>query len=83
LFKAEQKSEKAPGYRGEILLGGVTYELAGWVKEGKNGKFFSLSGKPKEAHQPVKQAPQGGSITDMSDDIPFGPIGRGAESYII
>ena len=48
MFKAEQKSEKAPGYRGDIMLNGVVYEIAAWVKEGKNGKFFSLSGKPKE-----------------------------------
>lgn len=47
MFKAEQKSEKAPGYRGDIMLGGVVWEIAAWVKEGKNGKFFSLSGKQK------------------------------------
>jgi len=68
LFKNDQKgNEKAPGYRGEILLGGVLYELAGWVKEGNTGKFFSLAGKPKEA----KQAKPQGSIADMDSDIPF------------
>lgn len=68
LFKAEQKSEKAPGYRGDIMLGGVVYEIAAWVKEGQKGKFFSLSGKPKEARQEQKPS---GNITDMEDDIPF------------
>ena len=67
LFKSEPKSENSPSYRGEILLGGVLYELAGWVKEGKTGKFFSLAGKPKEA----KQAKPQGSVADMPDDIPF------------
>jgi hypothetical protein len=73
LFKAEQKSEKAPGYRGEILLGGVLYELAGWIKEGKSGKFFSLSGKPKgETYKNgLRQEAPKDSIADMADDIPF------------
>lgn len=71
LFKADQKgNEKAPGYRGDIMLGGVVYEIAGWVKEGKNGKFFSLNGKPKVA--PSGVFPPTGSIADMADDIiPF------------
>jgi hypothetical protein len=72
LFKAEQKSEKAPGYRGEILLGGVLYELAGWIKEGKSGKFFSLSGKPKMERLPSGRPAQDlSNIADMADDIPF------------
>lgn len=69
LFKAEQKSEKAPGYRGEILLGGVTYELAAWVKEGKSGKFFSLSAKPKEERREFPKA--GPDVGDMGSDVPF------------
>ena len=72
LFKAEQKSEKAPGYRGDIMLGGVVYEIAAWVKEGKNGKFFSLSAKSKEERrQEPKATSSSVGISDMSDDIPF------------
>lgn len=74
MFKAEQKSEKAPGYRGDIMLGGVVYEISAWVKEGKNGKFFSLSGKPKgqvPVQSPSGPFPTTGSIADMADDIPF------------
>lgn len=65
LFKAEQKSDKAPGYRGDIMLDGVVYELAAWVKEGKNGKFFSLSGQPKTQD---KRAP---AKEEDDDTLPF------------
>jgi hypothetical protein len=73
LFKAEQKSEKAPGYRGDIMLGGVVYEIAAWVKEGKNGKFFSLSGKPKENVNRSQgyKSQAGDEKEELSDDIPF------------
>ncbi len=67
LFKNDQKgNEKAPGYRGEILTpDGELLEIAAWVKEGKKGKFFSLSVKPKQARpqEPRKAEPQ--------DDCPF------------
>jgi hypothetical protein len=74
LFKAEQKSEKAPGYRGDIMLGGVVYEIAAWVKEGKNGKFFSLSGKQKENVNRSQgyKSQAGDEKEELSDDsIPF------------
>ncbi len=51
LFKNDTKgNDKAPGYRGTILTpGGELLEIAAWVKEGKKGKFFSLSVKePRE-----------------------------------
>jgi hypothetical protein len=75
LFKNDQKgNEKAPGYRGEILLGGVLYELAGWLKEGKNGKFFSISGKPKENvnHSQGYKSQVGDEKEEIDDSgIPF------------
>lgn len=49
LFRNENRSsDKAPNARGEILIGGVLYELASWTKEGRKGKFQSLTAKPKE-----------------------------------
>lgn len=45
LFKAREKwSEKSPDYRGQITVDGVTYQLAGWVKETRDGKkYLSLA----------------------------------------
>lgn len=52
IFKNEKAtSDKAPGYTGYILINGAEYDLSAWLKEGKRGKFFSLSVKPKQALQ--------------------------------
>lgn len=48
LFKNELKDkENQPDYRGDCLLNGKVMEIAAWIKEGKKGKFMSLSIKPK------------------------------------
>lgn len=50
LFKNDNRtSDNHPNARGEALIGGVLYEIAAWTKEGRKGKFQSLSFKPKEA----------------------------------
>jgi len=50
LFRAkERKSDKHPEYSGSVNIEGVEYWLDGWIKDGKSGKFFSLSVKPKDA----------------------------------
>lgn len=45
LFKNTYKKEgdKTPDYRGTALFNGKKIKVAAWIKEGKNGKFFSLS----------------------------------------
>lgn len=47
----DRKSDKHPEYSGSVNVEGVDYWLSGWVKEGKSGKFFSLSLKPKDAEK--------------------------------
>lgn len=50
LFRNEKREkESQPNARGEALIGGVVYEIGAWTKEGKKGKFQSLSFKPKQA----------------------------------
>jgi len=41
LFKNNKTTNNAPEYTGEIMVNGKNMRLAAWVKEGKNGKFFS------------------------------------------
>lgn len=44
LFKNDKGDNPSrPDYRGDITIGGVKYALAAWIKEGKNGKYMSLS----------------------------------------
>jgi hypothetical protein len=44
LFKNSRKQEgsKPPDYRGELVIDGALFEVAGWVREGKRGKFLAL-----------------------------------------
>lgn len=62
LFKNHKKEGKQPDYRGNIMLGGIVYELAGWVKNSGKGPFLSISGKvegERKASKPDR------------DEIPF------------
>ena len=65
LFRNDQKgNQRAPRYRGELMINGTPYELAAWIKEGKRGTFFSLSAQ-------VKDKRDAGSITARISDVPF------------
>jgi hypothetical protein len=61
-----KQSDKHPDYSGTINIDGKDYWLSGWLKEGKNGKFFSLAVKEKE----TKKAPPKDDVMG-DDDIPF------------
>lgn len=78
LFKNDRKdSDKHPDYQGNINCNGTEFWLSAWIKEGKKGKFMSLSIKPKdEKVAQAKGASGSGSARlsdDMNDDIPFAP----------
>lgn len=68
LFKNDYKeSDSHPDYKGKINVEGKEFELAAWVKEGKKGKFMSLSvSLPYDNGEPQDQPP-----VDDSDDLPF------------
>lgn len=65
----ERKTDKHPEYTGKINVEGRDYWLSGWVREGKDGKFFSLSVKPKD-EQKAEQKPAS-SFDDLDASIPF------------
>lgn len=44
LFKNTKKtSDKHPDWNGTAMIDGKEYKLSTWIKEGKKGKFFSIS----------------------------------------
>ena len=52
LFKNDKKEDaKHPDYKGDAMINGESMWLSAWIKEGKNGKFMSLSFKPKQANE--------------------------------
>jgi hypothetical protein len=64
LFKNTKGANNAPQYTGEIMVNGKKMRLAAWVKEGKNGKFFSgKMSEPLVKREEVDEQPSG--------DLPF------------
>ena len=70
-FKNDKKgNEKAPVYKGKINIEGKEYPLAGWVKEGKNGKFLALKvEKPYKKEEQVQKHNQ--VVNNVADSLPF------------
>jgi hypothetical protein len=75
LFKNNRKEKEThPDYAGSIMINGKEHYLNAWLKEGKNGKFFSGSvGKekvPKDNFKP-KGADEMPKNTIEDDSVPF------------
>lgn len=77
LFQNDKGDNPArPDYRGDFMLDGQMYEMAGWKKQGQKGPYLSLAIKPKEQREtPAGGTPPsgGGGYGDLDDSIPFGP----------
>jgi hypothetical protein len=74
LFRNDKEKENQPDYRGDAKIGGEEYKIAGWIREGKRGKFLSLqieSKLPVKVNAPKQVKQQGGVFDDLKDDVPF------------
>lgn len=74
LFKNDKGDNPArPDYRGDVTVGGVTYELSAWIKESNGGKkFMSLSAKPKDSRSQQRGTPARQSRrSEFDEDPPF------------
>ena len=69
LFKNDRKKQaNHPDYTGNCEIDGIEMWMSAWIKEGKKGKFMSLSFKPKEENGDRRSQ---GRSRDDDEDIPF------------
>ena len=68
-----KKTDSQPGYTGKLTFNGVEYQLAGFLKENENGKYFSLSVTQKiEGDNRQEEQSYQAPVRDSDDDsIPF------------
>lgn len=59
-----KEKDSHPDYNGSALIEGVEYWISGWVKDGDDGKWLSLSFKPKDQQAQPKPA-------EKEDDLPW------------
>jgi hypothetical protein len=79
LFKnTRREKDTHPEYNGTINVEGHDYWISAWVKEGKSGKFFSLSVKRKdgtaarpEAQEVLQAVKQRFPDAQLDDEVPF------------
>ena len=70
LFRNHDKeTDKHPDYKGSLTIGGNEFWLSAWLKDGKRGKFLSLSVRPKDASAAAK--PKSTFDDDINDNIGF------------
>lgn len=69
LFKNDRKeSENQPDYKGKLNVNGTDMWISAWIKEGKSGKFMSLSVSEMNANGSKKPEKQ---LAGLDDDVPF------------
>ena len=70
----DKKNDRAPDYSGKLDVEGHEYRLAGWIKQGKKGKFLSLKiSEPQQPNTVQSGATQRAEYDDspLDDKIPF------------
>ena len=70
IFKNDKKtSANQPDYKGKVNVNGKEMEVALWVKQGKNGSFFSAAfSEPYVAPEKMEKVPVS---NDIDDGLPF------------
>lgn len=75
LFKNDKKeTDNHPDYKGSLNVVGIDYWISAWIKQGRSGKYMSLSVKPKDA--PRTERPSGDdrrkqAAKGWDEDIPL------------
>lgn len=72
LFINDKKgNEKAPDLKGKANINGIEKDMAVWIREGKNGKFYSGKiSEPRSKDSTVFDS-KPKTVFDNSTDLPF------------
>lgn len=62
----KREKETHPHYQGKATINGTEFYVSSWVKEGKTGKYLSLSFKPVQ-EQPVQSEKTSYGNKDFDD----------------
>lgn len=72
LFRNDKKEKDThPNATGTAMIDGVVYYISAWTKEGKSGRFQSLSFKRKDETQSKTKSAPSQSTDEFNDDVPF------------
>lgn len=73
ISKNERKEEdRHPDMKGQAMVDGRAYWIAGWLKENERGKWYSLSFTPKDDQPKADKPKSAPGKPDLDDDsIPF------------
>ncbi len=71
LFKNDKKgNQKAPDYKGKVNIEGKEKDIAGWIREGKSGKFISIKiSEMMKKDNVFDNKPK--TVFDNKTDLPF------------
>jgi hypothetical protein len=73
MFPQQKKTDKSPDFKGEIMIAGNIYELAGWNKQGANKAYISLSAQVKGSFKTSK--PDAPAKTESKPNLPKNAVG--------
>lgn len=72
LFKNERREKDThPNATGTAMIDGVLYRVSAWTKEGKKGRFQSLSFKREQTIHDDHTEPKAGAPTATDEEIPW------------
>jgi hypothetical protein len=74
LFPNDRKTnERAPDWKGTIVINGTKMEIAGWNKPGRSGDFIAGKWQPmrERKQEPPQKRDEGPPPDDLNDRIPF------------
>ena len=73
VFTNQSDNPNAPAFKGNLLLGGIEYQVSLWRKQGAKGEF--LAGSVQVRQQSAERAAPAQSYTSKpeayGDDLPF------------